>query len=627
VTSAPDALSVIPASIPITLAERDQWVAWRFESRDDRWTKVPVNARSGRRASATDPSTWSTLGKALAYADEHDLPGIGYVFSPDDPFTGIDIDGCRDAHTGELTAEAAEIVARLGSYTEASVSGRGVHVIIEATLPPGRRRQGPVEMYSEARFFTVSGNRVPGTPATVEPRQDALDDLHRLTFPAASPRPPQSARVAMGPCPILDDEEALNLALRATNGGEVARLWSGDMSAYDDDESRADAALLRRLAFYTQDPAQLDRLMQGSGLNRGKWEDRPDYRDRTISFVLAGLTETYTPSARLTVAPPSPDTSWDHDPAGGDTACHVQLARMRQERDEARADRAAIIATVLNPDLSATEKVAIVAAAHVAQTKRDRGELEADGSVRVTTAEVSDDWRPAPLPGERVAPRNPTGTLPRMARSRVRPTLESIIDRGLLPATPRRDLKTRPGGEPYWETVWTIPASSPSTLLAPAASWRPEEPAARKPRRRELPCVSCGEVHPIIRVDTCQGCGSVRNRTVIAPIAEADPGPVDVLALATTPTLPALDNLSDIGGTPPERVSLPLDNLSDIGPAPSPRPVADLAPAREAIAADDRPALHAALAAEAVARGRTPVPKSSYRSPFDPDMTNRGWKA
>jgi hypothetical protein len=327
-----------------------------------------------------------------------------------------------------------------------------------------------------------------------------------------------------------------------------------------------------------------------------------------------------------------------------DAACLAELATVRRERDEARASLSALTQMTMNPHLKATEKVAIVSACGLMQHKRARGEVEPDGSVVISAAEVSDDYRPVPQRGEHVAPRNSTGSTPRLTRSRVKPILEAMIARGLIPATPRHAVKTRAGGLPYRETTWTIPASSPADFLGPAASWRPEEPTDRKPRESR-PCPSCGELHPIARTitrtDACTGCGSVLDaqtitRTIVAPpsvpmsevlsdIGDAAPeasyGPSYLLS----------EVLSDIGIAAPEASpmspsgpSVPTSEvLSDIGPAPS-RPVPDLAPARAAIAADDRPGLFATLAAEAVAHGRTPVPKPGSRSPWDMDMTRMG---
>jgi hypothetical protein len=87
-----------------------------------------------------------------------------------------------------------------------------------------------------------------------------------------------------------------------------------------------------------------------------------------------------------------------------DAACLAELATVRRERDEARASLSAITQTVMNPHLKSTEKVAIVAACGLMQHKRARGEVEPDGSVVLSAAEVSDDYRPVPQRGEHVAP-------------------------------------------------------------------------------------------------------------------------------------------------------------------------------------------------------------------------------
>ncbi|MDP9486108.1 MAG: hypothetical protein M3Q49_10050, partial [Actinomycetota bacterium] len=72
--------------------------------------------------------------------------------------------------------------------------------------------------------------------------------------------------------PPLSDEEVLEKARRARNGEKFARLYDdGDLSEYDGDHSSADLALVGRLAFYTQDPGQVDRLFRQSALMRPKW--------------------------------------------------------------------------------------------------------------------------------------------------------------------------------------------------------------------------------------------------------------------------------------------------------------------------------------------------------------------
>ena len=70
----------------------------------------------------------------------------------------------------------------------------------------------------------------------------------------------------------LDDEALLQTMFGASNGAKVQALWRGDMSAYGNDQNRADGGLCCHLAWYTKDAAQIDRLFQRSELYRPKWD-------------------------------------------------------------------------------------------------------------------------------------------------------------------------------------------------------------------------------------------------------------------------------------------------------------------------------------------------------------------
>jgi putative DNA primase/helicase len=165
------------AAIPVELRERAQWVVWKRERRAGKPTKVPYRAADARtKAAVDDPRTWGTFEQAIARVAE--VQGIGYMFSADDPFCGVDLDACIDAH-GELHAAAGEILAQLGGYQEPSPSGTGMHAIVAGKLAGDRHRTGKTpwggqfEVYDQGRFFTVTGN---GSGAIVE-RQAQLDAL------------------------------------------------------------------------------------------------------------------------------------------------------------------------------------------------------------------------------------------------------------------------------------------------------------------------------------------------------------------------------------------------------------------------------------------------------------------
>jgi putative DNA primase/helicase len=296
----PDALHVLPDAIPQALRERAQWVAWSYERRKDKsgkwkWTKLPVNPRTGRLASSTGPTTWCTFEEALAFYLKHrdSIAGIGFVFSPEDPFCGVDLDDCWDAESGSIHEWAAKIVAQLASYTEISPSGTGLKIFLRGTLPEGRNRRGSIEMYDRSRYFAVTGHHLPETPLTIEERQAELDQLQQSLsqdLVQTNGKPSAEEERPAPQCP--SDHELIEKAKLAHNGEKFSRLWSGDISGYQS-HSEADQALCNLLAFWTgPDPARIDDLFRQSGLFRDKWE-REDYRTQTIQKALAGRMEFY----------------------------------------------------------------------------------------------------------------------------------------------------------------------------------------------------------------------------------------------------------------------------------------------------------------------------------------------
>jgi putative DNA primase/helicase len=150
--------------LPAELLPLPQWVCWRFEERDGKPTKVPVNPRTGQRASVNDPATWAPF--AQAWGSPHNTGTVGFVFTGADPYCGIDLDGCRDPETGTIKPWAQAIIDRFGSYTEISQSGRGIHILVRGKLPgPGRRKRlpevgGEIEMYDQGRYFVLTGRPI-----------------------------------------------------------------------------------------------------------------------------------------------------------------------------------------------------------------------------------------------------------------------------------------------------------------------------------------------------------------------------------------------------------------------------------------------------------------------------------
>ncbi|NUC70712.1 hypothetical protein HTZ84_00020 [Haloterrigena sp. SYSU A558-1] len=278
--------------IPGPLKDRPQWICWKTEDRNGKPTKVPADPKTETYASVSDPDTWATYTTAWTYYDLNaEIDGLGYVFTADGPYAGVDIDDARDPDTGMLEEWVIDILLTLDSYTERSPSRSGYHVIVNGDVPSGGNRTDQLEMYDANRYFTVTGDHVPGTPTTIAHRPQELAQLHDAYIAQDDPDtgPPDPTDIS------LSDQELIEKAMNASNGEKFRRLWVGDTSGYPS-HSEADQALCNYLAFWTGgDEQRIERLFSKSGLVRDKWSERADYRERTIRKAVEDCTAYYNP--------------------------------------------------------------------------------------------------------------------------------------------------------------------------------------------------------------------------------------------------------------------------------------------------------------------------------------------
>jgi len=183
----PLALQVNFDAIPAEMQTRRQWVVWKFLYQSNKtkpWTKVPYDPRHGTKASHSDSNTWGSFDEAVQLYSTGTYEGIGYVFSQDDPYCGIDLDDCRKPADGEIAPEKRRYVDQVASYTEISPSGRGLHIILKAKLPSGgrKRAQLSIEIYDRQRYFCVTGHRLDGMPADPQLRQSELENFYAEIF-------------------------------------------------------------------------------------------------------------------------------------------------------------------------------------------------------------------------------------------------------------------------------------------------------------------------------------------------------------------------------------------------------------------------------------------------------------
>jgi hypothetical protein len=264
--------------LPDELKTDASWVLWKREERGRKSTKVLYQDNHGR-ASSTDPKTWTTFERVVeALQDDDFFDGIGFVLHEGNPYCGADID--------DVTEEQAQRwIERFDSYTERSPSGNGFHIICRAEVPKGTNRSEG-ELYSSGRFFTMTGDVVRDVP--IREAQDATDEFYKYLRRHDS----DPVEQALTTVSTLTDAEVLRLAESAKNGAEFSLIYRG--GGYFKSGSERDLSLASRLAFWTQDAAQIARIMRGSGCVREKWDKHRTYLRDTIAKALSGLTETYT---------------------------------------------------------------------------------------------------------------------------------------------------------------------------------------------------------------------------------------------------------------------------------------------------------------------------------------------
>lgn len=300
--------------IPAALTQLRRWVCWKYVERDGKATKVPLQI-DGNPADSTDPATWTDYVSALeAYIDHPDrFDGVGIVLGKledDQQLVGVDLDD--SIVDGKLLPYAEKIVRDFATYTEKSPSNNGVKLFLFAdALPPtkdaegkptGARRKflanahhaGDIELYSEDRFFTVTGEQL-GEAPTVESRPEQFKLLYGELVSQTKPKPAKA-------CSVKFNE---HVARAPMNDGALIRLITGDSKWHDlwegringyGSQSEADLALVGRIAFFAgTDHNRIDALFRQSKLCRDKWE-RPDYRERTIGKALGGMTDFYSES-------------------------------------------------------------------------------------------------------------------------------------------------------------------------------------------------------------------------------------------------------------------------------------------------------------------------------------------
>ena len=165
------------APFPVELAERRQWLVWRFITKpgQKKLSKMPYyvdgGLREGTQGDERDRARLVSYTEALAASSGFD--GLGFAFLPGDGLIGIDLDAVLEPERQQ------SIVAACGTYAETSPSGTGVHIIGFGETETFKSNDVGIEVFCGRQFFTMTGQRVGVVDEVAPIRTDVIDKLRR----------------------------------------------------------------------------------------------------------------------------------------------------------------------------------------------------------------------------------------------------------------------------------------------------------------------------------------------------------------------------------------------------------------------------------------------------------------
>lgn len=264
-----------------------QWINWKY---DNNGSKIPY-CYTGIKTGADSKNCHNWCNYETAYNALSKFDGIGIVLYND--LCGIDID-----HKELNDPIVQSIIKLMDTYTEYSPSDKGFHLLFTVDIdkiPTYMDEKGQkkldrkyyqknskldIECYISgltSRYFTFTGNSINNKPIN-ERTKELLKFLDEYMLINNSTKEASKNNINV--------QKIINTIITSKHSEKFKKLfYDGNISSYNNDNSRADLALCSILAFYTQDFKTIDTIVQNSKLYREKW-DRLDYKEMTINKAI-----------------------------------------------------------------------------------------------------------------------------------------------------------------------------------------------------------------------------------------------------------------------------------------------------------------------------------------------------
>lgn len=282
--------------IPDELKPLKQWGLYRkiWQPKKQKYTKIPHNAVDGGDGKTNDPSNWVDFKTALKALTTYQMDGLGFYFKA--PYVGIDVDHIpndieRWKQGDKEDNEVQEFMGLTNSYTETSLSGAGIHIIVKGKIPGDRRRKANVEMYETGRFFAMTGNLLGNIRTINSPKESQLKFLYDKYLHSDNVVNLPNVNNQKGN--NLNEDEIIQRAEESSSGKRFKLFMRGGWQEFYPSQSEADLAFANDLAFWTgRDFAKMDNIFRQSSLMRSKWDERRGKTTYGTSTLNKAINET-----------------------------------------------------------------------------------------------------------------------------------------------------------------------------------------------------------------------------------------------------------------------------------------------------------------------------------------------
>lgn len=276
-------------NIPKEMRKLPQWVCFDINADGQ---KIPYIPGTDSQASSNRPTEWRSFRAACEDVKTGKRPHIGFCFASHNNLTFVDLDDISDD-------EQADVLEKLDSYAQRSVSGKGVHVICCGTFRgPGKHPKSPhAGIFKEGRFCLMTGDVLPGRTEIKEVSEDILQTVHSWLGGGIN----GSTTIDLVEYkPTIPDLTVYQMC--RDKSPKFEDLCAGKWEHYDEynyDHSSADHALIALLCDHTECNEQVRWMFKVSGMWTAERREKKaghgenGYIDFTIKKIRANQQKDY----------------------------------------------------------------------------------------------------------------------------------------------------------------------------------------------------------------------------------------------------------------------------------------------------------------------------------------------